>query len=194
MDGRAWVRRTHERYDVITLEPMPPYFAGMNSLYSREFYRLVATRLGPGGIAAQWLPVHLLPRLYCASVVATFAEVFPDSILWVDPTGGTGILLGRLPGSKPALGEAPPLGDEWPGFARTPGSQLGLSELQIREAVVLGPEAMAAYGRRGRVITDDNQLLAYGRVLQEMWARPPMRLWRTNHASIREVALAHPRR
>jgi spermidine synthase len=33
MDGRAWLRRSRERYDVVTLEPMPPSFAGVNALY-----------------------------------------------------------------------------------------------------------------------------------------------------------------
>src|SRR5262249_20029974 len=36
MDGRAWLRRSGARYDVVTLEPMPPHFAGVNALYSRE--------------------------------------------------------------------------------------------------------------------------------------------------------------
>ena len=39
MDGRAWLRRTTARYDVVTLEPMPPSFAGVNSLYSRSSTR-----------------------------------------------------------------------------------------------------------------------------------------------------------
>jgi len=43
----AWLRRTDRRYDVITLEPMPPMFTGTNALYSVEFYRLIASRLRP---------------------------------------------------------------------------------------------------------------------------------------------------
>ena len=45
MDGRAWLRRIDRTYDVITLEPMPPTFAGVNALYSREFYETSARRL-----------------------------------------------------------------------------------------------------------------------------------------------------
>ena len=51
MDGRAWLRRTDHVYDVVTLEPMPPRtFAGVNALYSHEFYELVAARLA----RAEW--------------------------------------------------------------------------------------------------------------------------------------------
>ena len=84
MDGRAWLRRTQKHYDVITLEPMPPYFAGVNALYSREFYALMAERLAPGGVVAQWVPFQLVPPYYAESLLATFRDAFPDSVLCLD--------------------------------------------------------------------------------------------------------------
>jgi spermidine synthase len=151
MDGRAWLRRTRTRYDVVTLEPMPPHFAGVNALYSKEFYEIIRSRLEPGGIVAQWVPFHLLPPFHAASVAATFRDVFPDAILW---RRGTGILLGR---TRP---DGDPLGSSWPGLER---ERLRPAEsLQAGELVVLGPETLERWARLGRVITDDNQLLAYG--------------------------------
>ena len=65
MDGRAYMRRTHKTYDVITLEPMPPSAAGVNALYSKEFYELAKQKLSANGVIAQWLPLHLVaPLLY----------------------------------------------------------------------------------------------------------------------------------
>ncbi len=154
MDGRAWLRRTTEIYDVITLEPMPPNFAGMNALYSREFYAQAARKLSPDGVLAQWVPLHLTPSEYAVSVARTFLEVFPNALLWVDPVSGTGILVG-------AKNARPPIGLAWPGFARL-GLARGLTESQVREAIALDPAALARYAAPGRVITDDNQLLAYG--------------------------------
>jgi spermidine synthase len=155
MDGRAWLRRTDRRYQVITLEPMPPNFSGMNALYSKEFYEIAAARLAPGGVVAQWLPLHLLDPHHAASVAATFQSVLPDAILWIDPFGGgTGILLGR------AAGEGRPLGSDWPGLAR-PGGARTLSEAEIARGVLLGPDELARYAARGTIITDDNQLLAW---------------------------------
>jgi predicted membrane-bound spermidine synthase len=56
-DGRRYLRRTSERYDVITLDPPPPVEAAASSLlYSREFYRLIKPRLAEGGILQQWYP------------------------------------------------------------------------------------------------------------------------------------------
>jgi spermidine synthase len=160
MDGRAWLRRTRQSYDVVTLEPMPPYFAGVNSLYSLEFYQLAAARMNPGGVIAQWLPFHLLPPQHAVSVAATFRAVFPDSIVWIDPVGRTGILLGRREHGTP------PLGLEWPGLQRpAPGR---LPAQVIADAVALDTAGLARYAALGTLVTDDNQLLAYGRARQQM--------------------------
>src|SRR6185295_5071312 len=55
-DGRQHLKmRSPASYDLITLEPPPIAFAGVASLYSREFYQLARTRLRPGGFMTQWL-------------------------------------------------------------------------------------------------------------------------------------------
>jgi spermidine synthase len=56
-DGRRFLERTDERFDVITIDPPPPVeAAGSSLLYSQEFYALARKRLKPGGIVQQWLP------------------------------------------------------------------------------------------------------------------------------------------
>jgi hypothetical protein len=156
MDGRAWLRRTERRYDVVTLEPMAPNFAGVNALYSREFYELVASRLSEGGMVAQWVPFHLLSVHDATAIVATFHAVFADSVLWVDPLDLTGIVVGRLGG-----GSGPPLGATWPGLAR-PGKRRNLAANVIPQWLALDPRGVSRYAAGAAVVTDDNQLLAYG--------------------------------
>lgn len=170
MDGRAWLRRTARRYDVITLEPMPPKFAGMNALYSREFYQIMARRLERGGVVAQWLPLHQLYPYHAASVAAAFHEVFPDSLLWMDPFGGSAILLGRRAGAQR------PLGREWPGLARRAPRDEDEAE-DVRGGVWLDAEGLARLAEGGIPITDDNQLLGYG--LLRDWNRD-FRAWDRN--------------
>jgi spermidine synthase len=158
MDGRAYMRRTRKTYDVITLEPMPPIFAGVNALYSREFYELARERMAPNGIIAQWLPFHLVAPLYCFSIVKTFQAVFPNAILWLDPVSGTGIILG----TNDDVGN---LGTAWPGFGR-PAAGRDRTDDEVRNDAMLDRKELSRYGAQGTIITDDNQLLAYGDAVQ----------------------------
>lgn len=59
-DGRRFLLRTKEKYDVITLDPPPPIqSSGSSMLYSKEFCHLAKMRLKKGGILQQWVPVSL---------------------------------------------------------------------------------------------------------------------------------------
>ena len=180
MDGRAWLRRTRSRYDVVTLEPMSPEFAGTNALYSVEFYREMTTVLNPGAVVAQWVPFHILPPSSSVAIVAAFIEVFPDALLWVDPRDGTGIVLGRQAGA------AQPLGQPWPGLRRAaPGRDLTPAE--IVDALWLRGSQMARYAALGFAVDDDNQALAYGRLLLHRMAFGK-HVATANHRLLRTIA------
>jgi spermidine synthase len=56
-DGRRFLERSGEQYDVITIDPPPPIMAaGSSLLYSHEFYEVVKRRLRPDGVLQQWIP------------------------------------------------------------------------------------------------------------------------------------------
>jgi spermidine synthase len=56
-DGRRYLERSAEKFDVIVVDPPPPVeAAGTSLLYSCEFYRLAKAHLSEGGILQQWLP------------------------------------------------------------------------------------------------------------------------------------------
>lgn len=56
-DGRRFLERSTEQYDLITVDPPPPVeAAGSSLLYTKEFYFIAKKRLRPGGILQQWLP------------------------------------------------------------------------------------------------------------------------------------------
>lgn len=146
MDGRAFLRRSRRTYDLITLEPMPPNSSGANNLYSREFYELARARLGEEGVAAQWLPMHILAPSHMRAILATFVDVFPQARLWIDPRGGTGIVVGGRRSWR----------------TRRSDIALDLDADAIEAAYLLGPRELAALSRGAPRITDDNQLLSYG--------------------------------
>lgn len=56
-DGRRFLERTTNQYDVIVIDPPPPIgAAGSSLLYSREFYSAAKKRLRSDGILQQWFP------------------------------------------------------------------------------------------------------------------------------------------
>jgi predicted membrane-bound spermidine synthase len=75
-DGRRYLERTSEQYDVITIDPPPPVeAAGTSLLYSKEFYSIIRRRLAPGGMLQQWLPWG--DAVVKAAVTRALQESFP---------------------------------------------------------------------------------------------------------------------
>jgi spermidine synthase len=92
-DGRHFLALTRERFDLITLEPPPPIVAGSVHLYTRDFYRLCLDRLEPGGVVAQWLPLHAQSLASARMTARTFLDVFPHATLWL-PSVRDAVLIG----------------------------------------------------------------------------------------------------
>ena len=94
-DGRQHLRmQKSDRYDLVTLEPPPIKQAGIASLYSRDFYELVRSRLKSGGFLTQWLPLTQQPAPVVKSMIRSFIDVFPNAIL-LSGAGTECILVGR---------------------------------------------------------------------------------------------------
>lgn len=92
-DGRHFLVTTNHSFDIITAEPPPPAARGVVNLYSREYYRLVKSRLSPGGFFTQWLPVEQMPPWETRTLIKAFLEVFPRATLW-SGAGSNLILMG----------------------------------------------------------------------------------------------------
>ena len=86
-DGRRFLKRTSEQYDVIVVDPPPPVEqAGCSLLYSTEFYDLVKKHLKPGGILQAWYPTgdKVTAEGYFGSLNKSFPYVrcFPSLAFW----------------------------------------------------------------------------------------------------------------
>ena len=81
-DGRFFLQTTPRRYDLITGEPPPPVMAGVVNLYSEEYFKLLKSKLNPGGIVTYWLPVHNLHKGDTLSIIKAFCSAFSDCSLW----------------------------------------------------------------------------------------------------------------
>lgn len=76
-DGNRFLRRTNEKYDVITIDPPPPLeAAGSSLLYSAEFFGTVRAHLREGGILQVWVPVG--DYSITQAVARSLSRVFPQ--------------------------------------------------------------------------------------------------------------------
>jgi len=55
-DGRAFLARSAQHYDVIEADALRPTSAWAGNLYSLEYFALLRSRLKPGGYAVTWCP------------------------------------------------------------------------------------------------------------------------------------------
>jgi spermidine synthase len=81
-DAREVLTTRRERYDLVLSEPSNPYRAGVASLFTREFYQAVASRLEDDGVFVQWVQAYEVDADTVATVVATVADVFPAVEVW----------------------------------------------------------------------------------------------------------------
>ena len=177
-DGRRYLERTREPYDVITIDPPPPLqAAGSSLLYSEEFYQVAKQRLRPGGILQQWLPatsrgdpvdVAAAARSVRSSFryVRAFADEFGIHFLCSDqpmPTRSAGDLIARMPPA--ALSDL----TEWDGVrdneirdaAYLRLNRLLSQELDVDELIAASPETPA--------LTDDRPINEY--YILRKWAQ-----------------------
>ncbi|HVR43643.1 MAG TPA: fused MFS/spermidine synthase [Thermoanaerobaculia bacterium] len=92
-DVREILLTSRSEYDVVFSEPSNPYRAGVASLFTREFYQAVTSRLAPGGIFVQWIQTYEIDPESIRTVYRTLQSVFPAVESWQSQTSDL-ILLG----------------------------------------------------------------------------------------------------
>ncbi|MFC1511662.1 fused MFS/spermidine synthase [Candidatus Latescibacterota bacterium] len=106
-DGRAFLRKTRERFDVVIMNMPEPLSGVANRYYTEEWYGLVADHLTPNGIfafslsgAENYIPDRL--AYFLASIRRTLRQAFPSAaVLPGDPVR---FLAGESPGMFRGLG------------------------------------------------------------------------------------------
>lgn len=76
-DGRLFLATIPGNLDYIVAQPSNPWVSGSGALFSREFYRVAASKLEPGGLLVQWIQAFETESALVASIFAALAEEFP---------------------------------------------------------------------------------------------------------------------
>lgn len=162
-DGRRYLERTSEKFDVIAIDPPPPVNAAASSLlYSEEFYATAKRHLQPGGIFAQWLPYG--DDADVASVTRALVDSFPHVRIYQSVVGlgwhffasmdpiperSADELLARMP--QPAVADMM----EW-GPGKTPRDQI-----QLMLSHSFTPEELIAKAPEIPALRDDRPVNEY---------------------------------
>jgi spermidine synthase len=159
-DGRNHLELTDDRYDIIVTDPPPPIeSSGAAVISSKEYYEAGRDHLTSAGIMMQWVPTG--PGADFPDHVRTFADVFPNVVL-VKGSGGLGTYM---------LGSSAPISFDEPNIRAILGRPGVLDDISsaydspvktvdawvdvIARLTWLQGDALTAFARRGRLITDD---------------------------------------
>jgi spermidine synthase len=170
-DGRSYLERTRETYDLVTSEPPPPRSAGVYRLYSVEYYQSVLERLTPNGMMTQWLPLNVLSGEAADRIVASFVSVFPHALLFVGSDDQL-VLVGGRQRLDPVLLEQR--------FESSAGARRDLADIGIHEPVALLAritrigDGLRADVQQARKISDERNDLAH--VVTDPFDPPAVRI------------------
>lgn len=148
-DGRNYLLRSTERYDIITADATHPINNSSWALFTHEFYTMVKDHLADDGVFIQWLPFHDLSERDYRDIVHTFQSVFPHTTLWY--TGATHSFLVATPyplTRDQVLALDPQL------QGTVAGADLGNSRLLAADLIMHAHE-VAAFAAHGRIVHDD---------------------------------------
>ena len=81
-DGRRYVEKSPSTYDIIICDLTHPALSDSWVLFTKEFYTACASKLRPGGVMAQWVPIHGLPLSDYKVILRTFAKTFKEVSLF----------------------------------------------------------------------------------------------------------------
>jgi spermidine synthase len=159
-DGRNYLNRTRNTYDIISVDATSPKSAGSGSLYSLEFYKSAAQRLSDDGIMIQWMPYHLMTEADVKMIGRTFKSVFPEATLWFSFTRHYYVMIGTKKELKVNFERLQKLASD----SKVQGE---LNEVDASDAYdvlatfLMSSDGLAQYVGEGPLNTDNNPLLEY---------------------------------
>jgi spermidine synthase len=180
VDARRFVKASRESYQVIVADLFHPARDGAGTLYTKEHFQSIRSRLTSDGLFCQWLPLYQMETPILKIIIHTFLQVFPE----------THLMLGNLNVDRPGIGLVGSLQHrefkaDWFSI-RTASSDLrsalnaeGLSdEYRFFAGYLAGPDELAAFAEGAELNTDDRPIVMYSapEVLSQADNAPAYRL------------------
>jgi len=171
-DGRNYLLKNKEKYNIIVQEPSDPWQSFSSALYSKEFFELVKDDLDEDGLFVKWVPIYLMSPEDFKSFYKTFNSVFPYNLAFanIKPDEDTPVKFGTseiiLVGSKKKI----EINEErfiqnynsLPELSKQHLSSIRLaSGDEIYHLLLFTSEQMQNYADDAKLVTDDNLILEF---------------------------------
>jgi spermidine synthase len=162
-DARRYVKTSNHRYDVIVSDNFHPARSGSGSLYTVEHFEAVRSRLQPGGVFCQWLPLHQLDLATLRSIVRSFMSVYPRGWAMLASNSLDTPVLGLVGQQTEAHFDVIALRARLQSEALHEASaRFGIEdEFALLGSFVAGPESLQRFAGNAAANTDDHPVVAY---------------------------------
>ncbi len=172
-DARRFVRASREQWDVIISDNFHPARAGSGALYTVQHFAAVRSRLAPGGLFCQWLPLHQIDPATLRSIVRSFGAVYPHGAALLatnslqTPVLGLWAQLDAAPLDLALSARRLQLAAEQAAVHERGAAALSMAdfgftnEWALLGSFVAGPAALARFAAGAPLNTDDHPVVSY---------------------------------
>jgi len=160
-DGRNFLTQRSDKFDVIVSEPSNPWLTGVSNLFTREYFKLVKTRLAEHGIFCQWAQLYEMAPWNIKTILATVRSEFPYVYVFAAEDWSSDTVL---------IGSMDPLPLDYDivehafrdPITRAEAKRGGFqSPHDVFAYVLLGPEELEAFTAGSPINTDDNARIEF---------------------------------
>jgi spermidine synthase len=170
-DARTALTYRPQRYDIIISEPSNPWMAGVNNLFTTEFYTLVKRRLNAHGIFCQWIQSYEMSDETLKVLLDTLTDSFPHVHLFGSYMGSDLIFIASMepialaPGAEKVFPDAPAVAADL----------LKVGVGNVADLGLLYTSAVSRPAEGGLRNNDDNSLIQYRAPLELLRGLEPRR-------------------
>ncbi len=102
-DAFRYFARSTRTFDMIASEPSNPWVAGVENLFTPEFYALVSRALGESGVLFQWIQLYATTEEIFSAICFNVSHAFPHVLLFRIGKNDVGILASHAELAGPHL-------------------------------------------------------------------------------------------
>ncbi|HEY5453261.1 MAG TPA: fused MFS/spermidine synthase [Polyangia bacterium] len=160
-DGRNFLTQRSDKFDVIVSEPSNPWLTGVSNLFTREYFKLVKTRLGEHGIFCQWAQLYEMAPWNIKTILGTVRSEFPYVYVFAAEDWSSDTIL---------IGSRDPLPLDYDVVERAFRDPVTRAEARrggfnsphdVFAYVLLGPDELEAFTAGAPLNTDDNARIEF---------------------------------